>query len=71
MKKNRIITVVLVLAVITGLCLTGCSGMGRTKQEVHRDHYNTVQHQLWQMQDDVDAVFMLDRPNRLSEKIVR
>lgn len=71
MKKNRIILLALVLTMAAGLLLGGCAAPGRTSAEVHRDHMNTWQHDLWQMQDDVDAVLMIDRPSRLSDKFVR
>ena len=71
MKKNRIMMLVLVIAVVAGIFLSGCAAPGRTKAEVHRDHYDRFQQDVLQFQDDVDAVFMLERPGRLSDKLVR
>jgi hypothetical protein len=62
---------VFVLAITTGLVLSGCKARGLTKEEVHRRHYDTIQNNMWQVQDDVDAVFLLDKPSRLSEQMVR
>jgi len=61
----------LVLMMAAGLLMTGCAAPGRTSAEVHRDHMNRWQHDVWQMQDDVDAVLMIDRPSRLTDKYVR
>ncbi len=71
MRKYTIVTLVLILAIVAGVFLSGCVAPGRTKAEVHRNHYDRFQHDSWQFQDDVDAVFMIDRPGRLSDKMVR
>lgn len=71
MRKNNVLMLVCVLAIITGVFLSGCKAPGLTRKEVHRRHYDTIQNSMWQMQDDVDAVFLLDRPGRLSDKMVR
>ena len=60
-----------VLAMATGMALSGCKARGLTKEEVHRRHYDTIQNNMWQIQDDVDAALLLDRPSRLSEQMVR
>jgi hypothetical protein len=59
------------------LCLTfaglgGClSSPGETSAEIHRKHMNTINTNVLQLQDDVDAVLLLDQPTRLSEKHTR
>ena len=59
------------------LCLTfaclggGCGSPGETSAEIHRKHMNTITTNLLQMQDDVDAVWHLDQPTKLSDKHVR
>ncbi len=52
--------------------IAGCAGSpGRTVQEIDRRHINTIRTNWIQMQDDLDAALMLDRPSRLSEMYVR
>ncbi len=50
-----------------GLCLLGCSTPGERSSEVFRRHRNVFRTDRLQMQEDVDAVLMLDRPSRLSD----
>jgi len=69
MRKNCILMGV--MAIAAGAFLSGCKAPGLTQKEVHRRHYDAIQNNTWQMQDDVDAVFLLDRPSRLSDKMVR
>lgn len=71
MRKNSIIVLILVSAIAAGALLSGCEAQGRTEAEVNLDHRNRIRHDMWQTQDDVDAVLMLDRPSRLSDKVVR
>jgi outer membrane biogenesis lipoprotein LolB len=71
MKKNSVLMLVLVLVGVAGLLLSGCAAPGLTKKEVDRRHQDAIQNDLWQLQDDIDAVFLFDRPGRLSDKMVR
>ena len=66
---KRVILVVFLMAV--SMLMTGCAAPGLTKQEVHRRHIDTFQNDMWQMQDDIDAILMIDRPSRLSNMMVR
>lgn len=54
-------------------CLTGCTcpASGETKEEVVRRHKRVYNNQLLEMQNDVDAILMIDRPSRLSDKVQR
>ena len=63
--------IVLVLLAAVSVLATGCAAPGLTKKEVHRRHIDTFQNDLWQMQDDIDAILMIDRPSRLSNMMVR
>jgi len=63
--------IVLILLVAVSLLATGCASPGLTKNEVHRRHINTFQNDVWQLQDDIDSVLMIDRPSRLSNMMVR
>ncbi len=57
---------------LTFACLEGClSSPGETSAEIHRKHMNTITTNWLEMQDDVDDVWHLDKPLRLSEKHIR
>lgn len=72
MNKHVLMPVILVvLLVVVSVLATGCAAPGLTKKEVHRRHMDTFQNDLWQMQDDIDAILMIDRPQRLSNMMVR
>ena len=72
MNKQRLVPIImLVLLVAVSLLATGCAAPGLTKNEVRRRHIDTFRNDLWQMQDDIDSVLMIDRPNRLSSMMVR
>lgn len=71
MRNNTFSLLALVLIMATGMLLTGCSAPGRTKAEIHRDHMNVWHQGLLQIQDDVDTIMMLDRPDRLSSYHIR
>jgi hypothetical protein len=62
---------VIVVVMSLGLMLTGCKAPGLTKNEVHRRHAEAIQQNSLQFQDDVDTLFMIDRPSRLSPMMVR
>ncbi len=77
--KNRIIaqclTAALWLCVLAGLIAvnTGCfaGSPGETTSEVHRRHMRVINTQKQQIQDDIDAVLLLDRPSRLTAIPIR
>lgn len=53
------------------LCIMGCGSPGETRSEVNRRHKNAMRTNQLQIQDDLDAVFMLDSPSKLSDKLTR
>ncbi len=66
----------LCLFAILTCSLTACSGKslaapGETVREVHTRHVSTIKTNWLQVQDDIDAVLMLDSPSRLSDKLIR
>ena len=77
MKKPVVIMLIAAFAML--VALTGCSSTprltwgapGMTSQEVDRRHYEAIQTDLWQLQDDIDAFFLFDRPGRLNRLSVR
>lgn len=77
--RNRIIITVLLAATVVGLLgVTGCSAPrmtwgapGMTSKQVDQRHYEAIQTDLWQLQDDIDAFFLIDRPSRMHRLPVR
>jgi len=75
--KKQIIFSILLLAVV--VVLTGCApgkehglaAPGLTKQEVNQRHHEAIKTDLWQIQDDIDAFFLFDRPGRMHRLVVR
>ncbi|MCK4998414.1 MAG: hypothetical protein KAS23_02725 [Anaerohalosphaera sp.] len=62
----------LCVAILALSCLTGCqAGAGETRAEVNRRHGRVFNTGMLRIQDDVDSLFLLDRPTRLSDKYVR
>ena len=54
------------------LCLSGCfSSPGETSQEINLKHKRVLKTNIMQLQDDIDAYLLLDRPSKLSDKYVR
>ena len=63
-----------VAAVLFCAGLSGChygEAPGLTRQQVHMRHYDTIINDQWQIQDDIDAVFLFDRPGRRSQMMIR
>ncbi len=50
-------------------CLQGCGAPGETSSEVHRRHMRVINNNLLQVQDDIDALFLIDKPSKLSDKV--
>ena len=53
------------------ICISGCAGAGETASEVRDRHKTVMKSGLRMVQDDVDAVLLLDKPTRLSDKLTR
>jgi len=76
MTKQVVFSLLLVVAFVA---LTGCSpentrGLGApglTKEQVNQRHHEAIRTDLWQLQDDLDAAFLFDRPGRMHRLIVR
>jgi hypothetical protein len=71
----RLILCFCLFAILIG-SLTACRGSmrstpGETVREVHTRHVGVVKTNWLEMQDDIDAVLMLDKPSRLSDKLIR
>ena len=74
---RQVVYSLLLLAVI--VALTGCTNgkavglaaPGLTKEEVNQRHVEAIRTDWWQLQDDIDAVFLFDRPGRMHRLSVR
>lgn len=71
MKQRFLCSLLLVLLVAVMVLSTGCAAPGMTKKEVNRRHYESIQNNYWQMQDDFDSFWLIDQPSRLSPMMVR
>lgn len=75
--KKQIMLSLLLMVVVIGLvgCTTaprvGLAAPGLTKEQVHQRHYEAIRTDLWQIQDDIDAFFLFDRPGRMHRLSVR
>ena len=69
-KYTRLV-ICLSIAILALSTLTGCQGAGETKAEVKRRHNRVYNTNLQRLQDDIDTVLLIDRPNRLSSKHIR
>lgn len=79
MRQTIRTVLLLVMAAVILTSLTGCSSgktyglaaPGLTKEEVNQRHLEAIQTDMWQLQDDIDAFFLFDRPGRMNRLIVR
>ncbi|MCF7956365.1 MAG: hypothetical protein K9M75_11225 [Phycisphaerae bacterium] len=67
--RYLILSTCLVVFVLT---LTGCGGsMSETSAERSRRHKQIVGSGLGQIADDVDAILLLDKRSKLTDKLIR
>ena len=60
------------LCLLCIICLAGCFGSpGETSTEVNRRHERVIRNNALQIRDDADAFLLLDKPSKLSDKVVR
>ena len=74
MKLNEIIRYFgcLCLFVVFAMILTGCGATaGETRAEADRRRSHIMKTNWSLVQDDIDAILMLDKPTKTSEKLVR
>jgi len=57
--------------VIVAACLIGCAASGEDVSAVKRRHQHIIWNNSQQIQSDVDAYLMLDKPSKLSDRIIR
>ena len=75
MKKMNVAAWVRSLLVVCALLLVGGCRLDGPPEETADEVASRHKHILWndmkQVQSDVDAIFMLDKPTKLSDRIVR
>lgn len=71
MKNQIVFSLLLITAVVVLTGLTGCAAPGLTRAQVHQRHVEAIQIDLLQIQDDIDAFFLFDRPGRMHRLTVR
>lgn len=78
--RNKIMTLLLLVTMVVVMAgLTGCKSEhvygldapGLTRHEVNQRHYGAIRTDLWQLQDDIDAFFLFDRPGRMHRMTIR
>ena len=66
---------VLLFSAVCSCCVlfTGCAmqAPGETADEVSIRHKRVIKTTMMQMQADLDAYMMLDKPSKLSDRIIR
>ena len=67
-KINLIIVAVFVILMAFA---GGCSSTGQTSREVHQMHMRDIRVGMWQMQQDIDDLLMIDRPDRTGSMDIR
>ena len=64
-------TICLCVLALFAVVLAGCGTLAETDDEVRIRHTLINKTQMKQIQDDLDSVFMMTEPSRLSEMYVR
>ena len=76
MIKQVMISLLLLVVIVA---LTGCSSgkavglasPGLTKEQINQRHVEAINIDMLQLQDDIDAFFLFDRPGRMHRLVVR
>ncbi|MBN1817086.1 MAG: hypothetical protein JW828_06970 [Sedimentisphaerales bacterium] len=75
MKKVNVAAWVRSFLLLCILVLMGGCGLNGTPEETTDEVASRHKHILWndmkQVQSDIDAIFMLDKPTKLNERIIR
>jgi len=61
----------LCILTIAAVCLSGCAAPGESRAEIRQRHLGIVSVQKQQIQNDWDALLLLNKPSKLSDKYVR
>lgn len=69
---RRLWWVAALTVILSGLVVvTGCGTVGESSDEVRVRHDRVINNNLGRIQDDIDTVFLLDHPSRLSSQPTR
>ena len=67
MKKASVKIILAAVLCLSAMWVSGCSQQGETTAEGNRRHIRNVRINQEQLNEDLDAVFMADKPSNLSE----
>lgn len=67
---SRLISCLCILIVIT-VWMSGCAAPGESRAEIRQRHLGIVNVQMQQIQNDWDALFLLNKSSKLSDMYVR
>jgi len=67
---SRLISCLCIL-IIAAVCISGCAAPGESRAEIRQRHLGIVNVQKQQIQNDWDALLLLNKPSKLSDKYVR
>jgi hypothetical protein len=65
------VTLLLCTLFVVAMLFSGCAAPGETKAEVHERHSVIVKTQKKQIQNDWDALLLLNKSSRLSDRYIR
>jgi hypothetical protein len=68
---RRLCWVAMMMVALSGLLVVSGCTVGESMDEVRVRHDRVIYNNLGRIQDDIDTVFLLDQPSRLSDQPVR
>ena len=72
MMKNILVSITLgAILCMMVFWLGACSHLGQTKEQVKRNHIRNARLNRQEMAEDVDALFHLNEPSKLTDKRIR
>ncbi len=71
LMRKMVVVLTVFMAGWSMLILGGCRTVGESTSEVNIRHRRVIDNNFGRVQDDIDTVFLLDRPSRLSDQPVR
>ena len=70
--KNKVISIILsIMLCVVAFAFVGCGSfeqLGETEAEGHRRHLRASRINRQALMEDIDAVFLMDQPTKLTEK---
>jgi hypothetical protein len=70
--KRILLGILLAIALsVSAVLVSGCHGLGETAAERSNDHSRIIRLNGSMLIDDIDAIFQMDHPSRVTEYSVR